>query len=49
MTKTTEKRTHADFQSRYRRSSNFRSNSTKNKLVLNGKGELVLKRITEEE
>ncbi|MEL6810693.1 MAG: hypothetical protein AAFP76_05115 [Bacteroidota bacterium] len=42
MTKSSSKRTHADFQSRYRRSFNFRSNSKNDKLVLNENGELVL-------
>ncbi len=42
MTKTTSKRKHADFQSRYRRSSNFKSAAKNEKLVLNEKGELVL-------
>ncbi|NND63546.1 MAG: hypothetical protein HKN48_10175 [Flavobacteriaceae bacterium] len=42
MTKTTSKRKHADFQSRYRRSSNFKSATKNEKLVLNEHGELVL-------
>lgn len=42
MTNTSSKRKHADFQSRYRRSSNFRSSVKNEKLVLNEQGELVL-------
>lgn len=42
MTKTSNKKTHANFQSRYRRSFNFKSNSKNERLVLNENGELVL-------
>jgi hypothetical protein len=42
MTKTPDKKTHADFQSRYRRSFNFRNESKNNKLVLDENGKLVL-------
>ncbi|MBX2827354.1 MAG: hypothetical protein KTR22_04295 [Flavobacteriaceae bacterium] len=42
MTKKQKKKTHADFQSRYRRSFNFRRSSKNDKLVLNENGELVL-------
>ncbi|MDC8004233.1 hypothetical protein POV27_09235 [Aureisphaera galaxeae] len=42
MTKRPKKKTHADFQSRYRRSFNFRRSSKNDKLVLNENGELVL-------
>lgn len=42
MAKTSDKKSHADFQSRYRRSFNFQSNAKKDKLVLNENGELVL-------
>jgi hypothetical protein len=42
MTKTPTKKKHADFQSRYRRSSNFRSEAKGNKLVLDKDGNLVL-------
>lgn len=42
MTKKPDKKTHADFQSRYRRSFNFRSAAKGNKLVLDENGKLVL-------
>ncbi len=42
MTKTSNKKNHADFQSRYRRSFNFKRNSKNERLVLNENGELVL-------
>ena len=42
MTKKPDKKTHADFQSRYRRSFNFRSEAKGNKLVLDENGKLVL-------
>lgn len=42
MTKKPGKKTHADFQSRYRRSFNFRSEAKGNKLVLDENGKLVL-------
>lgn len=38
-----DKKKHADFQSRYRRSSNFNKTTKKEKFVLNEKGELVLR------
>jgi len=44
MTKTPTTRKHADFQSRYRRSSNFRSEAKGNKLVLDNDGKLVLQK-----
>lgn len=42
MTKKPKKKTHADFQSRYRRSFNFRRSSNGNKLVLDENGNLIL-------
>jgi hypothetical protein len=48
MTKTPTKRKHADFQSRYRRSSNFRSEAKSNKLVLDKDGKLVLQKEKED-
>ncbi len=48
MTKTTRRKSHADFQSRYRRSFNFRTNVNTDKLVLNENGELVLVKRREE-
>ncbi len=48
MTKVPGKKTHADFQSRYRRSFNFRSESKSNKLVLDENGKLVLIQQNEE-
>lgn len=43
MTKMPDKKKHADFQSRYRRSFNFRSEAKGTKLVLNENGQLVLR------
>jgi len=43
MTKIPDKKKHADFQSRYRRSFNFRSESKGTKLVLDENGQLVLR------
>jgi len=43
MTKKADKKTHADFQSRYRRSFNFKRGSNGNKLVLDENGQLILK------
>jgi len=48
MTKTPTTRKHADFQSRYRRSSNFRSEAKGNKLVLDKDGKLVLQKEKED-
>ena len=48
MTKTPSTRKHADFQSRYRRSSNFRSEAKGNKLVLDKDGNLVLQKEKED-
>lgn len=42
MTKTSEKRTHADFQSRYRRSFNFTKKASENTLELDENGQLIL-------
>jgi len=42
MTQTTSKKKHADFQSSYRRSSNFTKTTKKETFVLNDQGELVL-------
>jgi len=44
MKKTSTKKRFADFQDRYRRSSNFNSASKKVQLVLNEEGQLVLKK-----
>jgi len=43
MTKIPDKKKHADFQSRYRRSFNFRSEAKGTKLVLDENGQLVLR------
>jgi len=43
MTKMPDKKKHADFQSRYRRSFNFRSEAKATKLVLDENGQLVLR------
>lgn len=43
MTQTSSQKKHADFQSNYRRSFNFRKSVKNEKLVLNEQGELVLK------
>lgn len=42
MTKTTDKRKHADFQSRYRRSFNFTKKTSENTLELDDNGQLIL-------
>lgn len=49
MTKKADKKRHADFQSRYRRSFNFRKASNANKLVLDENGQLILKSSEKEE
>ncbi|MEZ4780007.1 MAG: hypothetical protein R2786_11580 [Flavobacteriaceae bacterium] len=43
MTQETSKKKHADFQSSYRRSLNFRHTGKTDHFVLNDKGELVMK------
>ncbi|MEM7084961.1 MAG: hypothetical protein AAF489_02185 [Bacteroidota bacterium] len=43
MTKIPDKKKHADFQSRYRRSFNFQSEAKGTKLVLDENGQLVLR------
>jgi len=43
MTKIPHKKTHADFQSRYRRSFNFQNEAKGTKLVLDENGQLVLR------
>jgi len=43
MTKMPDKKKHADFQSRYRRSFNFRNEAKSTKLVLDENGQLVLR------
>ncbi|MCH9659905.1 MAG: hypothetical protein K0U54_03240 [Bacteroidetes bacterium] len=48
MTKQIQKKKHADFQSRYRRSSNFLSKTKNDRLVLNEQGELVLQKSNNE-
>jgi len=47
MTKLSSQKKHADFQSNYRRSFNFRRNIQKDAWVLNENGELVLRGIND--